>query len=118
MDVLQKAEDVRLDRMFAHGGLFRTKGVANRFLAAAIDTPVSVGEIAAEGGAWGIAVLAAYLGRDDAEQSLGDFLDTEVFAGTELETVDPDPADVAGFDAFIERYVAALPVERAAVEHT
>ena len=60
MDVLQKDEGVRLDRMFAHGGLFKTKGVAQRFLAAAIDTPVSVGEVAAEGGAWGIAVLAAF----------------------------------------------------------
>ena len=60
MDVLQKNEGVRLDRMFAHGGLFKTKGVAQGFLAAAIDTPVSVGEVAAEGGAWGIAVLAAF----------------------------------------------------------
>ena len=66
MDVLQKDEGVRLDRMFAHGGLFKTKGVAQRFLAAAIDTPVSVGEVAAEGGAWGIAVLAAFsAGRTD-----------------------------------------------------
>ena len=63
MDVLQKNEGVRLDRMFAHGGLFKTKGVAQRFLAAAIDTPVSVGEVAAEGGAWGIAVLAAFLAQ-------------------------------------------------------
>ena len=61
MDVLQKDEGVRLDRMFAHGGLFKTTGVAQRFLAAAIDTPVSVGDVAAEGGAWGIAVLAAFL---------------------------------------------------------
>ena len=61
MDVLQKDEGVRLDPMFAHGGLFTTKGVAQRFLAAAIDTPVSVGDVAAEGGAWGIAVLAAFL---------------------------------------------------------
>ena len=61
MDVLQKDEGVRLDRMFAHGGLFKTKGVAQRFLAAAIDTPVSVGDVAAEGGAWGIAVLAAFV---------------------------------------------------------
>ena len=60
MDVLQKDEGVRLDRMFAHGGLFKTKGVAQGFLAAAIDTPVSVGDVAAEGGAWGIAVLAAF----------------------------------------------------------
>lgn len=118
MDVLQKSEDVGLDKMFAHGGLFRTKGVAQRFLAAAIDTPVSVGEIASEGGAWGIAVLAAFLNRRDPDQSLGDYLNAEVFAETELETMNPDPADVAGFAAFIERYVAALPVEQAAVEHT
>jgi sugar (pentulose or hexulose) kinase len=117
MDVLQKVEDVRLDRMFAHGGLFKTKGVAQRFLAAAIDTPVSVGEVAAEGGAWGIAVLAAFLASRAPEQGLAEFLDSAVFAQVELETVEPDPADVAGFDAFAERYVAALPVERAAVEH-
>lgn len=118
MDVLQKAEGVRLDRMFAHGGMFRTKGVAQRFLAASIDTPVSVGDVAAEGGAWGIAVLADFLVNRAEGQGLGDYLDREVFAGVELETVEPDPADVAGFDAFIERYVAALPVERAAAEHT
>ena len=117
MDVLQKAEGVRLDRMFAHGGLFRTEGVAQRFLAAAIDTPVSVGDVAAEGGAWGIAVLAAFATRRSAGQSLQDYLDTTVFAGTDLRTVEPDPVDVGGFDAFMERYVAALPVERAAVEH-
>ena len=118
MDVLQKAEGVRLDRMFAHGGLFKTKGVAQRFLAAAIETPVSVGEVAAEGGAWGIAVLAAFVAGRAPEQSLEDFLSTQVFAGINLETAEPDPQDAAGFDAFVQRYVAALPVERAAVEHS
>jgi sugar (pentulose or hexulose) kinase len=117
MDVLQDAEGVRLDRMFAHGGLFRTAGVAQRFLAAAIDTPVSVGDVAAEGGAWGIAVLAAFAAGRAPDQTLTDYLDTAVFAGTELQTVAPDPADVAGFDAFMQRYVAGLPVERAAVQH-
>ncbi|GAB3352064.1 xylulokinase [Modestobacter lapidis] len=117
MDVLQKTEGVRLDRMFAHGGLFRTEGVAQRFLAAAIDTPVAVGDAAAEGGAWGIAVLAAFATRRAPEQGLADYLDTAVFAGTALETAEPRPDDVAGFDAFMRRYVAALPVERAAVEH-
>src|SRR4051812_15295451 len=117
MDVLQKAEGVRLDRMFAHGGLFRTEGVAQRFLAAAIDTPVSVGDVAGEGGAWGIAVLAAFTAGRSPEQSLADYLDTTVFTRASLRTVEPDPVDVAGFDAFMERYVAALPVERAAVEH-
>jgi sugar (pentulose or hexulose) kinase len=118
MDVLQKEEGVRLDRMFAHGGLFKTKGVAQGFLAAAIDTPVSVGDIAAEGGAWGIAVLAAFLTSRESAQSLNDFLNIRVFADTDLQTAEPVPADVAGFDAFIQRYIAALPVERAAVEHS
>jgi sugar (pentulose or hexulose) kinase len=116
MDVLQKAEDVRLDRMFAHGGLFKTAGVAQRFLAAAIDTPVAVGDVAGEGGAWGIALLAAFA-AEGSGRSLADYLDTTVFAGATLQTHLPDPADVAGFDAFMLRYVAALPVERAAVDH-
>jgi sugar (pentulose or hexulose) kinase len=116
MDVLQKAEGVRLMRMFAHGGLFKTAGVAQRFLAAALDTPVSVGDVAGEGGAWGIAVLAAF-STAGSDQSLADYLDTEVFAEATLETVEPDPVDVAGFDAFMLRYAAALPVERAAVDH-
>jgi sugar (pentulose or hexulose) kinase len=115
MDVLQKTEGVRLDRMFAHGGLFRTRGVAQRFLAAAIDTPVSVGDVAAEGGAWGIAVLAAFATGRSPGQSLAGYLDTTVFTGTSLQTAQPEPADVAGFDAFMQRYVAGIPVERAAV---
>ena len=118
MDVLQKEEGVRLDRMFAHGGLFKTKGVAEHFLAAAIDTPVSVGDVAAEGGAWGIAVLAAFLARHAAGQNLADFLNEEVFAGSDLQTVQPIPADVAGFETFVQRFVTALPVEKAAIEHT
>jgi sugar (pentulose or hexulose) kinase len=115
MDVLQKEEGVRLDRMFAHGGLFRTRGVAQRFLAAAIDTPVSVGDIAGEGGAWGIAVLAAFAAGRPQGRTLADHLERTVFAGARLETVRPEPDDVAGFDAFVQRYVAGLPVQRAAV---
>src|SRR3954471_11040590 len=115
MDVLQKSEGVRLDRMFAHGGLFRTKGVAQRFLAAAIDTPVSVGDVAAEGGAWGIAVLAAFATGRSPGQDLADYLDTTVFTGTSLQTAQPEPADVAGFNAFMQRDVAGLLVQPAAV---
>jgi sugar (pentulose or hexulose) kinase len=118
MDVLTKEENVRLDTMFAHGGLFTTKGVAQRFLAAAIDTPVAVGDTAAEGGAWGIAVLAAFLIHRTPGQSLDDYLSGTVFADAELDEVKPDPIDVAGFDAFMQRYVQALPVQQAAVEHT
>jgi sugar (pentulose or hexulose) kinase len=118
MDVLQREEHVRLDRMFAHGGLFKTKGVAQQFLAAAINTHVVVGDVAAEGGAWGIAVLAAFLTARDSRLSLTDFLDGQVFVSANLETTEPDAADVAGFEAFIQRFIAALPVERAAVEHS
>ena len=117
MDVLQKNEGVRLDQMFAHGGLFKTKGVAQKFLAAAINTPVSVGDVAAEGGAWGIAVLAAFLRDRDPGQDLTDYLATRVFADVSLRTETPAEDDVAGFEVFIRRYVAALPVEEAAVEH-
>jgi sugar (pentulose or hexulose) kinase len=118
MDVLTRDEAVGLDLMFAHGGLFTTKGVAQKYLAAALDTPVSVGDTASEGGAWGIAVLAAFQARRTPEQTLTDYLASEVFAGADLITEQPVAADVAGFDAFLQRYVAALPVQRAAVERS
>lgn len=118
LDVLLKDEQVGLDSLFAHGGLFKTRGVAQRYLAAAADAAVSVGDIAGEGGAWGIALLAAYT-RDRAEgQSLADYLSARVFAGAALEAVDPDPADVAGFDAYVARFRAGLPIEQAAVAHS
>ncbi|GAA2017644.1 FGGY-family carbohydrate kinase [Pseudokineococcus marinus] len=119
MDVLA-GEGVRLDGMFAHGGVFATPGVAQRHLAAAIGAPVSVGDLASEGGAWGAAVLATYAadraaGRDGG-LSLAEYVAERVVAGARIETVEPDPDDVAGFDAFLRRYVDGLAVERAAVE--
>jgi len=118
MDVLQREEGVGLDVMFAHGGLFITKGVAQSLLAAAINSPVAVGATAAEGGAWGIAVLAAFLTRRASGQTLADYLTSRVFAGTALDQIEPDPVDAEGFDSFMERYVHALPVQQAAVDHT
>ncbi|KQY77777.1 ATPase [Microbacterium sp. Root1433D1] len=109
------AEGVELDRMFAHGGMFRTAGVAQRFLAGALDAPVAVGELAAEGGAWGIAVLASYLAVAD-ELSLVEYLDQRVFATASLSTSDPDPGDVAGFTSYLDRYRTGLAIEAAAVE--
>jgi len=112
-------EQVELDTMFAHGGLFKTEGVAQRLLAAALGAPVAVGRTAGEGGAWGIAVLAAYRasarGAATPEQSLGAYLGAEVFADAALDVVEPDADDVAGFSAFLERYSAGLAIERAAV---
>ncbi|TQK20634.1 sugar (pentulose or hexulose) kinase [Microbacterium sp. SLBN-154] len=107
-------EGVAIDRMFAHGGVFRTAGVAQRFLAAAIGTPVAVGDTAGEGGPWGMAVLAAHLLHAEGS-TLSDYLDRHVFADAKAVTVDPQPDDVAGFARFLGRYEAALAVERAAV---
>jgi sugar (pentulose or hexulose) kinase len=104
-------EGVELDRMFAHGGMFRTAGVAQRFLAGALAAPVAVGDLASEGGAWGIAVLASYLGRSE---SLADYLDATVFATASVSVADPDPADAAGFTSYLDRYRAGLAVEAAA----
>jgi sugar (pentulose or hexulose) kinase len=109
------SEGVALDRMFAHGGMFRTAGVAQRFLAGALDAPVSVSETASEGGAWGIAVLAAYLPAS-ADTDLDSFLRQRVFGGFEFETTEPHPDDVTGFGVYLERYRAGLAAERAAVE--
>ncbi|WP_239065795.1 xylulokinase [Microbacterium hibisci] len=116
-------EGVALDRMFAHGGMFRTAGVAQRFLAGALGAPVSVGDTASEGGAWGIAVLAAYaraVAETDASAeasgiSLSTYLDDRVFADAAIVTAEPDPADVAGFATYLDRYRAGLAVEAAAV---
>jgi sugar (pentulose or hexulose) kinase len=102
------AEGVELDELFAHGGMFRTAGVAQRLLAAAV-----VARTASEGGPWGMAVLAAYLGVA-AEQDLPTFLGSTVFGDADVEVVAPVPEDVAGFSAFLERYSAGLAIERAA----
>ena len=109
------SENVEVDSMFAHGGLFATKGVAQSLMAAALSTPVSVGETAAEGGAWGMAVLAAYA-SDSRGLNLNDYLSTVVFADAEIETVIPDPADVEGYKRFLEAYEKGLAVLRTAVD--
>ncbi|MDR1237499.1 MAG: FGGY-family carbohydrate kinase [Propionibacteriaceae bacterium] len=114
MDILAP-EGVKLDSMFAHGGVFKTKAVAQRFLAAALKAPVSVGDIAGEGGAWGIALLASYL-VNGGSRPLGQYLSEEVFASAELDTCVPSPEDLAGFDSFMERFSAGLAVQRAAIQ--
>jgi sugar (pentulose or hexulose) kinase len=109
-------EGVALDRMFAHGGMFRTAGVAQRFLAGALDAPVSVADTASEGGAWGIAVLAAYLPAAADGTALDAYLQHRVFGGFAFETTNPHPDDVTGFARFLDRYQAGLAVERAAID--
>ena len=108
-------EKVELDQMFAHGGMFRTAGVAQRFLAGALDAPVSVAETASEGGAWGMAVLASFV-KDGDGRTLDSYLRERVFDDASFETIAPVPADVAGFASYLETYDAGLAIERAAVE--
>jgi len=115
-DILFKEEKISVDRITGHGGLFKTKGVGQRILAAALNSPISVMETAGEGGAWGIALLASYLVNNVKQQPLPDFLDERVFAGNKGVEVSPTAEDVAGFNAYLERYKAALPVEHKAVE--
>jgi sugar (pentulose or hexulose) kinase len=118
MGVLDE-ENVRLDRMFAHGGIFRTAGVAQRFLAAALRAPVSVGETASEGGAWGIAVLASYAASRESSgeaKDLAEYLHERVFRGASFTVVEPYPDDIAGFASYLDRYRAGLAVERAAAD--
>ena len=115
-DILFKEEKIKVDRITGHGGLFRTKGVGQRILAAAINSPISVMETAGEGGAWGIALLGSYLVNNDKQQNLADFLDEKVFAGNAGIEVSPTAEDVEGFNAYIENYKANLPVEETAVK--
>lgn len=113
-DILLKEEGVKVDKIYGHGGLFKTKGVGQKIMAAALKTPVAVMETAGEGGAWGIALLASYMKNKAEGQTLADFLNAEVFAGQDVSTEYPDEDDVAGFDRFMERYRAGMPVEKAA----
>ena len=116
-DVLFKEENVKVDRITGHGGLFKTPGVGQKVLAAALNSPISVMETAGEGGAWGIALLAAYLVNNPDKLNLADYLEKVVFAGNTGIEIAPEPADVEGFNRYIETYKACIPVDQAAVEY-
>lgn len=117
MNILLKKEHVALDRMMGHGGLFKTKGVGQRILAGAIDTPVYVMETAGEGGAWGIALLADYLIKKEDKESLTDYLENKVFRDAKGTGMDPVAEDVEGYEKFMETYAKGLAIEKAAVEN-
>ena len=116
LNILINEEHVQIDRMYGHGGLFKTKGVGQSIMAAAINAPVSVMETAGEGGAWGIALLAAYMKNKAEGEALDAYLSEKVFAGKTGEEMQPKAEDVADFEQFISRYIKGLPMERAAVE--
>ena len=114
---LMNREHVGIDCVYGHGGLFKTEGVAQNLLAAAIHAPVTVMETAGEGGAWGIALLAEYMVKHEQGETLEDYLQTKVFSGMKQTTVSPDPEDERGFDEYFSRFVACLPVQQSAVDH-
>lgn len=114
MDVMTKDEGVAVDSLVGHGGIFTTPKVAQKILAAAFDTPIKVMSTAAEGGAWGMAVLADYLWH--ADQPLDEFLDARVFADAASTTENPDEGDVAGFEEFFDRFRKGLPIEHTAIQ--
>ncbi len=116
LDILFEREKVKIDQILGHGGFFKTKQVGQKMMAAAMNVPVSVMETAGEGGAWGIALLAAYKLNKEKNETLEAYLSNKVFADESGTTIAPDPKDVAGFLTFMERYEKGLVIERAAVD--
>ena len=114
LDILMKEEHVQVDQILGHGGLFKTKGVGQKVLADAINTPVVVMETAGEGGPWGMAILAEYMVKRAKGEKLEDYLKNKVFGSNAGSRIDPDPEGVAGYEAFMETYKKGLDVERRA----
>lgn len=116
LDILIEDEKVEVDRIMGHGGFFKTKGVGQRYLAAAVNAPVTVMDTASEGGAWGIALLAAYLIDKKEDEKLEDYLETRIFKELSGDTLEPYAEDIEGFNVFMERYKAGLSIEKHAIE--
>lgn len=116
LDILKVDEKVEVDRVMGHGGFFKTKGVGQRYLAAAFNAPVTVMDTASEGGAWGIALLAAYLVDKKPGEKLEDYLENRIFKDLSGETMMPYAEDVAGFQIFMKRYQSGLTIEKAAID--
>ena len=116
LDILTQTEQVAIDKLYGHGGFFKTPEVGQRMLSAAVGAPVSVMETAGEGGPYGMALLGAYMLWKDEGESLADYLDNKVFADAKSSTLMADPADVEGFNRFLMAYMRALPVEKLAAE--
>ena len=116
LDILTRTEQVPIDKLYGHGGFFKTPEVGQRMLSAAVGAPVSVMETAGEGGPYGMALLAGYMLWKGEGETLPDYLDSKVFAGAEATTLMAEEKDTAGFNRFLERYKQALPMERKAAE--
>ena len=113
MDIL-KSEDVQIDRLVGHGGIFKTPEVGQRILASAMEAPVTVMDTAGEGGAWGIALLAAYM-IDQHGKSLENFLAEDVFGQDQGITITPSAEEIAGYQIFMSRYREGIDIEKTAI---
>lgn len=116
LDILTGEEKVRIDKLYGHGGYFKTPGVGQRMLSAAVGAPVSVMETAGEGGPYGMALLAAYRLRRESGETLAAYLEKKVFAQAKVTDLMAEESERAGFEKFLDLYRRALPVERAAIE--
>ena len=114
-DILFKEERVKADTIYGHGGFFKTKGVGQRILAAALNAPVAVMETAGEGGPWGMALLAAYRKNREEGETLERFLREKVFSKVKADIVQPEESDVEGFDSYLARYKEAIAAEKAII---
>ena len=114
MDMLAREEQVESDRLLGHGGFFKTPGVGQQILADALNVPITTMETAGEGGPWGMALLAAYSRQKLQDETLEDYLQNRVFCNAASTCAQPDPAGVAGFRAYLDRYIACLPAQKQA----
>ncbi|MCM3741376.1 FGGY-family carbohydrate kinase [Oceanobacillus luteolus] len=117
MDILYNEEEIQTNVLIAQGGLFKTTVIAQQILSNALNTPITVMNTASEGGAWGMAVLAAYTKFGNENMNLEDFLDQYVFVNPNSSTLSPEPQGVEGYETFINNYKAGLPVEEAAIKY-
>lgn len=113
MDILEN-ENVAIDKLLGHGGYFKTPVVGQRLMAAATNAPVSVMQTAGEGGAWGMAILAAYMSQKAEGETLETYLDSKVFANQPVTTIEPNKEDIDGFNQFMKNYIAGLEIEKSA----
>ena len=116
MDILTVNEGVSVEKLLGHGGLFKTEGAAQRLMASAFRIPVAVMSSAAEGGAWGIAILAQYMRKKNAGQTLGAYLNSEVFSGASVTVAQPEEADGCGFSTYLNAYLQGVPAASAAAQ--
>lgn len=116
LDLLFNEEEIKIERLFGHGGLFKIEKIAQQMIASALNTPVEVNSTANEGGAWGMAILAEYMSHKEENQSLDEYLNTKIFVNTKSIVCYPNKEETKGFNSFLERYKKALQIESFAVE--